>query len=149
MAGTEPGTTPEPSHLTAGAVVIAAGRCLALQRGRTWVFPKGHVEPGERFEDTAVREVREETGLDIAIDRYLGTTTYRFRGATGRPAYKRVEWFAAHPVGGTLQLEPRFEAARWIAPGEAVKVLTFPADRDLAERAFARGADASVAEIHP
>jgi len=147
MTGTEPGNERLRVHLTAGAVVIDRGRCLALRRGRTWVFPKGHLEPGERPEDTAIREVQEETGLDIAIDGYLGSTTYSFRGSDGRPARKRVEWFAAHPVGGALKLEPRFEDARWIARGEAPKTLTFPGDRDLAERAFACIAEGSSADV--
>jgi 8-oxo-dGTP pyrophosphatase MutT (NUDIX family) len=62
-------THPIYFHESAGAVVMIDGRCLVLRRADRgqWVFPKGHVEAGERAEDAAVREVREETGYEVEV----------------------------------------------------------------------------------
>ena len=53
---------------------------------RRWGLPKGHVEPGERIDETAVREVREETGLRGKIQRKLGSISYTYRAKSKEPA---------------------------------------------------------------
>lgn len=123
-------------HESAGAVVMVDGRCLALRRGDEWVFPKGHLEADERPEDAAVREVREETGLDVRIVRPIGTTRYEFDGPGTGDHRKRIHWFLAERVGGTIQLEPPFTEVVLLDRGGVGAVLTHEADRELAERAF-------------
>jgi 8-oxo-dGTP pyrophosphatase MutT (NUDIX family) len=112
------------------------GRCLALRRADRdeWVFPKGHLEQGERTEDAAIREVREETGLEIEILGSLGTTRYEF--GPRRQHHKRVDWFLGRPVGGGLALERIFGESILLDTDEAQAVLTHPADREVAARAF-------------
>jgi len=124
-------------HHSAGAVVIADGRCLALRRDREWIFPKGHLEAGEEPEAAAVREVFEETGLRIQLLGPLGHTRYDFAGADGRRQSKRVDWFLGQPIGGELRLEPRFPEAAYLDETELDR-LTHEADREIARRAFAR-----------
>ena len=123
-------------HHSAGAVVLDGDRCLVMRRGRTWIFPKGHIEPPETAEDAARREVREETGLEVAIEAYVGVTRYGFRSPDGRLNRKRVDWFAARLLGGTIQLEPHFSEARFVEREEAVRLLTFRNDRRIVEQAF-------------
>jgi 8-oxo-dGTP pyrophosphatase MutT (NUDIX family) len=124
-------------HQSAGAVVIIVGRCLALRRADRdeWVFPKGHMEEGERPEDAAIREVREETGLEIEIADALGSTRYEF--GANHEHHKRVEWFLGRPVGGGLHLEPIFRETILLDADGAQAVLTHAADREIAARAFA------------
>ena len=60
-----------------GGVVIFRGKILLLyknykNRYEGWVLPKGTVEPGEEFKDTAIREVREEAGVEASIIKYIG-----------------------------------------------------------------------------
>ena len=136
---------PEPlinSPPSAGGVVMIAGRCLVLRRADRdeWIFPKGHLEEGERPEDAAVREVREETGLEIEIVAELGTTRYEF-GAE-REHRKRVHWFLAKPVGGELRLEPIFSESAMLDRDGAQAVLTHAADREIASRAFTASEEA-------
>ena len=129
-------------HQSAGAVVMIDGRCLALRRGDEWVFPKGHLEADERPEDAAVREVREETGLDVRIVRPIGTTRYDFDGPGNGAHRKRVHWFLAERVGGAIRPQPPFTEVILLDRDGLGMVLTYDADREVAERAFeATGAD--------
>lgn len=129
-------TQPPRRHHSAGAVVFADGRCLVIRRGREWIFPKGHLEAGELPEDAARREVLEETGIEVEIGQHLGATRYGFQTPDGRWNRKRVEWFLARRTGGSLQLEPIFDEAAFLAADDALARLTFPADREIARRAF-------------
>ncbi len=123
-------------HESAGAVVMIGGRCLALRRGDEWVFPKGHLGAGERHEDAAIREVREETGLEVRIIQPIGSTRYEFGEAAGAEHRKRVHWFLAESIGGDIRLEPPFSEAVILDREEISRVLTHEADRELAGRAF-------------
>lgn len=84
--------------------VLDAGRVLLTQREdfHVWCLPGGHVEPGERTEDAAVREVLEETGVVVELTRHVGTYT-RPRWRDGR---YRIVVYAARPIGGALVGQP-------------------------------------------
>jgi inorganic pyrophosphatase len=112
------------------------GRCLALRRADEWVFPKGHLQSGERPEEAAIREVREETGFDVRIVRPIGTTRYEFDGPGSSDHRKRVHWFLAERTGGALRLEAPFTEAILLDRDGVAAVLTHDADRELAARAF-------------
>lgn len=139
MTGERPDRPQRPAqifHQSAGAVVLIDGRCLVLRRAGTdeWIFPKGHLERGEQPEDAAVREVREETGLEIRILGPIGWTRYEFGGS--REHRKRVEWFLAEQIGGSLGLEPIFSEAILLDDGDARRILSHAGDREIADRAF-------------
>lgn len=128
-------------HESAGAVVMVGDRCLALRRGGEWVFPKGHLERGERPENAAIREVHEETGLEARILQPIGSTRYEF-GAPVDPAHrKRVYWFLAEGDANAIRLEPPFSEAAVLDREEAGRILTHETDRELAERAFDAAAE--------
>jgi 8-oxo-dGTP diphosphatase len=113
----------------AGGVVERDGRVLLVHRPRydDWSFPKGKLDPGESFEDAALREVEEETGLRCTLGRELPSTRYE---AKGRP--KLVRYWAMTP-----QEEPGFEPndetddLRWVTRAEALELLTYDRDRDV------------------
>ena len=80
-----------------GGVVIYHGKILTLFKNyknkyEGWVLPKGTVEPGETFEQTALREVYEETGAKAKIVQFIGTSHYTFNTST-EIIDKRVHWF--------------------------------------------------------
>lgn len=134
-----PGVASRPRHVyhhSAGAVVVDRGACLLVRRGREWAFPKGHIERDETPDRTAVREVAEETGVQIAIDAPLGPTRFAFKSHNGITNRKQVEWYLAHRIGGEIEHEPIFAEARFVALGEALRMLTHDADRALLERAM-------------
>lgn len=131
-------------HQAAGVVVLDADRCLVLRRGSEWVLPKGHLKDGQRPADAAVREVREETGLTVAVDQHVGATRYEFGQTDDAVHVKRVDWYRGHPVAGSLRPDPPFVEARFATLGEAVSMLTHDADRNIARCAYGLAADESA-----
>ncbi|MGN6472231.1 MAG: NUDIX domain-containing protein [Mycobacteriales bacterium] len=100
----------------------AHGQLLLVRRGRppaqgTWSLPGGRVEPGESPADAAVREVREETGLDVEVERLLVTVPVL--------GYL-VHDFAASVTGGALAAGDDADDVGWFSPAELDTVPTSP-----------------------
>ena len=110
------------------------------RRGRdgvTWTLPKGTPSRGETTEETALREVREETGLQVRITAPLPSIEYTFI-QDGTRIRKTVHYFLMEPTGGDLALHDReFEEVRWVRFSEAASLLTFETERALVSRAAA------------
>ncbi len=107
----------------------------------TWTLPKGTPIAGETTEQTALREVAEETGLEVRIVEPLDSIAYSFvqRGARVR---KTVHYFLMEPTGGDLAAhDHEFEDVRWIDLAEAGAVLTFETERSLVDRAADRAVE--------
>ena len=124
-----------PEILAAGAVVTRQGpEVLLVHRPKydDWSFPKGKCDPGEHVTTTAVREVAEETGLDIRIGRPLNIQRYDVRN--GETRTKAVHYWAGRVVGGddvsTYRANAEVDAVDWVPLDKAAKVLTYPRDRD-------------------
>jgi 8-oxo-dGTP pyrophosphatase MutT (NUDIX family) len=92
-----------------------------------WSFPKGKVEPGEEFEDCALREVFEETGMVCRIGRFIGHTEYRDR--KDRP--KVVAYWEMEPVSGEFRINEEVDEVRWVDLGTAERLLSYERDREL------------------
>ncbi len=118
--------------------------CAALigrldRRGRLlWSLPKGHVEAGETEEDTAVREVAEETGIVGRVVGKLGTIDFWFV-ADGRRVHKTVHHFlllAADPVDGLDLSDEDVEVSEvaWVPLGEVSSRLAYADERRLLDR---------------
>ncbi len=129
---------------SAGGVVVRseAGipRFVAGRRNdvRTWTLPKGTPIAGESTEETAVREVTEETGLQVRVLESLDLISYTFT-QRGTRIHKTVFYFLMEPTGGDLsQHDHEFDEVRWFEMAEAGAVLTFESERGLVERAAER-----------
>lgn len=92
-----------------------------------WSFPKGKLEPGEREEEAAIREVEEETGLRCRLDREIATTTYR----DGRGRGKTVRYWLMTPIGGRLGAANEVDEVRFVPLAEARELLTYERDSGL------------------
>ena len=127
----------------AGGVIVDTGRVLVLQRpSRDEVrLPKGHVEPGESDQETALREVREESGYaDLEMVADLGHQTVTFTHQGNRVI--RDEHYFAFCLHSTRQVERALKEEQfiptWLGWEEALAALTFEAEREWVRRA--RGA---------
>lgn len=118
-----------------GVEVVLCGRNAAA----TWSLPKGTPDPGERVEATALREVREETGLAVEIEQPLGHIEYWFHAPErGARCHKRVYFFLMRAVGGsTADHDEEFDAVEWFAPERAAALLTYENEADVLRRALA------------
>jgi len=116
-------TYPTRPYLAVSAAIFRDGRVLIVRRGRPpayglYTLPGGGVELGETLEEAVIREVREETGLEIAPIDLVG-----FRQAIARDAKGRVERhfvilpFAARWIQGEISLNEELAEAHWLTPG--------------------------------
>ena len=104
--------------------------------GRTWTLPKGTPNPGENREQTAIREVEEETGLRVRITGPLDSIEYWFV-QSGTRIHKTVHYFLMEPIGGDLAgHDHEFDEVRWIPFDQAATMLTFETERALVARAW-------------
>jgi 8-oxo-dGTP pyrophosphatase MutT (NUDIX family) len=105
-----------------------------------WSLPKGKADPGERDEETALREVEEETGLRCLLGERAGET--RYRDSKGRDKVVRY-WLMEPPPdgGGADGFVPNHEvdALRWCTVPEATEQLSYAHDRELLQRADVPG----------
>ena len=135
---------PTQREVSAGGVVYRrAGEdievVLASRRTRrgdlAWGLAKGGIEPGESREDAAVREVREETGLDATIEADLGDTKYIYVWEDVR-IRKRVHFFLMRHVGGDVDdRDDEMEEIRWFPLERALKRAAYRGEREVLARA--------------
>jgi 8-oxo-dGTP diphosphatase len=113
----------------AGGVVVRDGMVLLVHRPRydDWTFPKGKLDPGESFEDAAVREVEEETGVRCSLDRELASTRYK---VGDRPKLVRY-WLMTPETENPFEPNDETDDLRWLAPEDAKGLLTYARDREL------------------
>jgi 8-oxo-dGTP pyrophosphatase MutT (NUDIX family) len=114
----------------AGGLVLRDGLVLLVHRPRydDWTFPKGKADEGEADEETALREVHEETGLRCALGRELGSTEYT--DSHGRP--KRVRWWLMRPLAeDPFVANDEVDEVRWVEPAAAARLLSYGRDLKL------------------
>jgi 8-oxo-dGTP pyrophosphatase MutT (NUDIX family) len=134
-----PHRPPVERQHSAGGIVVRSDEILliATAGGRRWQLPKGHVEEGEGPEQTAVREVREETGVTGRVVAALPSIDYFFVERGLRRIRKHVDYFLLEFVAGTETDFDRHEVdgARWFSWEEGVAKLSHANERRVAERA--------------
>ena len=106
-----------------------------------WALPKGLIGRGESAAETALREVREETGVDGRLAEKLGDVRYVYTWK-GERVFKIVSFFLVRYSRGRLgDIEPAMRRevaeARWLPLEEAPRLLSYKGEREMAERALA------------
>jgi ADP-ribose pyrophosphatase YjhB (NUDIX family) len=129
---------PDESEFSAGGVVVRDGQCVVIvptrrsaDGHRVLTLPKGHPDGDETPADAALREVREETGVESAVVGRLGDVRYFYmRG--GRRIAKVVSFFLLDYVTGELEdHDGEVEQARWMPIEEAARKLTYRGEREM------------------
>jgi 8-oxo-dGTP diphosphatase len=113
----------------AGGVVVRDGLVALVHRPRydDWSLPKGKLDSGESFEEAALREIAEETGLLARLVRELPAVNYEVRG---RPKVVRY-WLMEVESDPGFVASDEVDELRWVEPGEASALLSYDRDRDV------------------
>lgn len=131
-------------EFSSGGLVFRNGEILlilmnTITNRKVWTFPKGHIEKGESKIQTALREVREETGFDCRVvdDNEFYVSHYFFYRDKKR-IEKKVFYYLMIPVSeiGTIETPSEISDVRWFKKDEAIKVLEYPSDIDMVEKFF-------------
>ncbi len=128
--------------VSCGGVVIYRGKILTLYKSYKnrydgWVLPKGTVEAGEEYKETALREVAEETGVHASIIKYVGKSQYTF-SIPGDVVEKQVHWYLmmANSYYSKPQREEYFVDSGYYKFHEAYHLLKFSNERQILEMAY-------------
>jgi 8-oxo-dGTP pyrophosphatase MutT (NUDIX family) len=123
-----------------GGVALRGSDVLVITPAgkRVTALPKGGRDGGESGKETAAREVREETGITVKVREPLGDVRYWYRRG-GRRVFKTVHFYLCDYVSGsTADHDHEVDEARWIPLEEARTALSYPAERELIERALSK-----------
>lgn len=115
---------------------IVLGRRRRDRNSETWSLPKGTPSGNESIEETALREVAEETGLEVEIVAPVGQIQYFF-SQNGTRIHKTVHYFLMEARGGDLSgHDKEFDEVRWVDLDTARELMTFVTERDIVEQAL-------------
>jgi len=125
-----------------GRLHVAAIRPQGRPEG-LWALPKGNLDPGETPAETAVREVREETGVEGRLGEKLGDVKYTYSRRDRVRVFKIVSFYLLTAGAGRIgEIEERMRVevaeARWLPLDEAPRLLAYGGERQMAQRALER-----------
>jgi 8-oxo-dGTP pyrophosphatase MutT (NUDIX family) len=123
-----------------GVAHVAAIRPQGKPAG-VWALPKGNLDPGERPEETALREVLEETGVSGRLVEKLGDVKYTYTRRGGVRVFKIVSFYLLRAGRGRLgDIEERMRVevaeARWLPLADAPRLLAYGGEREMARKAL-------------
>ena len=135
--------------VSAGGIVTRTGSngVEVLLCGRAspplWALPKGTPESGETREETALREVSEETGLELRAEGVVDHIDYWFVRSSDRVrCHKTVYFYLMSPTGGDIALhDAEFDDVRWFAAPDALKTMTYGNEAKVVEKGLSMASE--------
>ena len=118
-----------------GCIIVVNNQVLLVKHnGGHWGFPKGHVEKNETEEQTAIREVKEETNLDVEI---INNKRYVEEYITNKGRETEVVYFIAKKIGGEIKKqEEEIQEIKWFNIEEAIEMITYEGSRKIFKEAI-------------
>ncbi len=131
-------------EFSAGGIVFnKKGQVLLTKHSQNhhWGFPKGLIEEGQKSEEAALREVKEEGGVEAKILGKIGYSKYIYTFEKEK-IFKVVTYFLMEYISGNPKDHDwEMEDAGWFSPDEALKTLSFSQDKNLLKQALLLGSD--------
>ena len=135
------------TQVSAGGAVFRSGATgaeialISVGKPPRWQLPKGIIDKGEKPEDAAVREVREEAGIEASIDRLIEKVEYWYQASKAgeRVRYHKFVYFfrMTYMSGDVANHDNEVNEARWFPAGEAISKLAFRSERAIVEKSLA------------
>lgn len=126
-------------EFSAGGIVFnEKGEVLVTQNSsnKYWGFPKGHIEPGQTTKEAALREVKEEGGIEAEIVEKIGESKYVYT-MNNEKIFKIVAMFLMNYISGnTENHDYEVSEAKWLSPEDALQQLSFSQDKQLLKKAL-------------
>ena len=119
-----------------GTIKIAL---ISRKKGEIWGLPKGKVEKNESPDVTALREVKEETGLEGEIEKKIGDINYYYYSKQNDTRYfKTVSFYLIHHTGGSSKHHDwEVDDCKWFSVEEALNIMTYEGEKDMVGKAKA------------
>lgn len=125
-------------EFSAGGIVFNKGKVLLTKHSQNhhWSFPKGLIDPGQTSKEAALREVKEEGGVEAEIQEKIGYSKYVY-SLNGEKIFKVVTYFLMEYLSGDPKDHDwEVEEAGWYEPEDALKQLSFSQDKGLLKKAL-------------
>lgn len=125
-------------EFSAGGIVFKDKKVLLTKHSQNkhWSFPKGLIDPGQTAKQTAIREVKEEGGVDAEILEKIGYSKYVYT-FDGEKIFKVVTYFLMKYISGNIEDHDfEVEESGWYSPEDALKQLSFSQDKALLKKAL-------------
>lgn len=127
-------------EVSAGGVVFNSDKILLLRKfNGGWVLPKGHVKKGETFSQTALREVKEESGIKAEIGEYIDKIEYQYYNfRKKKKSIKTVHWFTmySHEMNFIPLKKEGFNGAQYVEAEKALKILIHKNEKMIIKKAI-------------
>lgn len=128
---------------SAGGVIFKDNLVLIIRNYKPersvdyWGFPKGHIEPGESETEAAIREVKEETGVEVKVIQKIADKEYSAGfNDNNEEIRKKVSYYVMEYISGEVKpQEDELSEAAWISLEEATQKLTFDNDKQILQKA--------------
>lgn len=147
MAARTGSSSPTVREFSAGGLVVRRfhGRpwvaCIRVKGGSVLALPKGHIDRDESAADAALREVREEAGLEAELIEKLEDVKYWYR-RPGARVFKVVSFYLLRYRSGSVRdHDHEVDSAEWVPLADAPRLLAYPGERKVAEAALRRVAE--------